>query len=97
MLVNFFFFVVNVIFVVVIFSKSTTADPFFAPGWLGFGHTFSAQDESDQAMIAYRTAARLFEGSYMPLLCIGVEYARTNNLILAEQFFIQVKRTKKKN
>ena len=49
--------------------------------------TFAAQDESDQAMAAYRTATRLFPGSHLPVLCIGMEYQRTNNLGLAEQFF----------
>jgi len=40
-------------------------------------------------MAAYRTAARLFHGSHTPYLCIGMEYLRTNNLVLAEQFFRQ--------
>ena len=31
------------------FGKATTLDPGFAPAWLGFGHAFAAQDESDQA------------------------------------------------
>lgn len=69
------------------FSKSTSIDHHFAPGWIGFGNAFAAADESDQAMAAYRTAARLFEGSHIPLLCIGMEYLRTNNLGLASQFF----------
>lgn len=30
------------------FGKATAIDPYFAPGWLGFGHAFAAQDESDQ-------------------------------------------------
>ena len=30
------------------FGKATTLDPCFAPAWLGFGHAFAAQDESDQ-------------------------------------------------
>ena len=31
------------------FGKATTVDASFAPAWLGFGHAFAAQDESDQA------------------------------------------------
>ncbi len=34
-----------------------------ASAWLAFGHAFAAQDETDQAMLAYRAAARLFDGS----------------------------------
>jgi len=38
------------------FSKATTLNHRFAPAWVGFGHAFAAQDESDQAIAAYRTA-----------------------------------------
>ncbi len=71
------------------FNKATTVEPQFAPAWIGFGNAFAAQDESDQAMAAYRTAARLFPGSHIPLLCSGMEYLRTNNLKLSEQLLLQ--------
>ena len=38
-----------------------------------------------QAMAAYRTAARRFPGLHQPLVGMGMEYARMNNLALAEQ------------
>ena len=56
---------------------------------IGLGHAFAAQDESDQAMAAYRAAARLFPGCHLPALCIGMEHRRANNLSLAEQFFVK--------
>jgi|MDSW01.3.fsa_nt_gb anaphase-promoting complex subunit 6 len=71
------------------FSKSIAVDGGFAPSWIGFGHSFSAQDDSDQALTAYRTASRIFPGSHLPLLFIGMEYQRSNNLSLAEQFFMR--------
>lgn len=71
------------------FSKATQLEEGFLPAWLGFGHSFAAREESDQAMAAYRTASRLFPGNHLPLLCIGVEYSRTSNLQLAEQFLRQ--------
>jgi len=71
------------------FSKATTIDHRFAPAWVGFGHAFAAQDESDQAMAAYRTASRLFPGSHVPWLGIGMEYLRTNHLHLALQYIRQ--------
>ena len=43
-----------------------------------------------QAMAAYRTAARLFPGLHLPLVGMGMEYQRMNNLHLAEQMFGQV-------
>ncbi len=61
------------------FHKATTKEAQFAPAWLGFGNAYAAQDESDQAMAAYRTAMRLFPGSHLPYLCTGMEYLRTNN------------------
>ena len=71
------------------FSKSTAVDTRFIPSWMGFAHSFAAQDESDQAMAAYRTAARLFPGSHAPVLAMGVEYGRTGNYLLAEQSLMQ--------
>jgi len=73
------------------FSKATVLDSKFAPSWIGFGHAFAAQDESDQAMAAYRTASRLFPGCHIPIMCIGMEYMRTNNLPLAEQLLLNAK------
>lgn len=73
------------------FHKATTMDPSLAPAWLGFGHSFASQDESDQAMAAYRTASRLFIGCHLPVLCTAIEYLRTNNISLAEQFCRQAK------
>lgn len=71
------------------FGKATALDRAFAPAWVAFGHAFAAQDESDQAMAAYRTAARLFPGLHAPLLGMGMEYLRMNNLGLAETCFAQ--------
>ena len=47
------------------------------------------EHESDQAMAAYRTASRLFPGSHIPWLGIGMEYLRTNHLHLALQYIRQ--------
>lgn len=41
-------------------------------------------------MAAYRTATRLFPGLHAPLLGMGMEYGRMNNLGLAEACFTQV-------
>ncbi|CAA7402376.1 unnamed protein product [Spirodela intermedia] len=73
------------------FCKATNLDPTFPPGWLGFGNAYAAQEESDQAMAAFRTAARLFPGCHLPKLYIGMEYMRTHNFKLAEQFLLQAK------
>ncbi|CAM9804153.1 unnamed protein product, partial [Phaeothamnion confervicola] len=68
------------------FAKATKLEPRFVPAWVAWGNALSAQDESDQALSAYRTAARLFPGTHVPLLHMGMEYQRSNNLALAEHF-----------
>lgn len=73
------------------FSKATSLDGTFSPGWIGYGNAYAAQEEGDQAMSAYRTAARLFPGFHLPTLYIGMEYMRTHSFKLAEQFFLQAK------
>lgn len=70
------------------FGKSTLIDRTFAPAWIAFALAFAAQDETDQAMAAFRTAGRLFPGLHEPLLGMGLEYSRMNNLSLAEQMLI---------
>lgn len=37
-------------------------DPQFGAAWLGFGHSFAMDGEHDQAISAYSTSARLFQG-----------------------------------
>ncbi|KAG6611699.1 Cell division cycle protein 16 [Phytophthora cinnamomi] len=46
------------------FHKATSLEASYAPAWIGFGNSFAAQDESDQAMSSYRTASSLFPGIY---------------------------------
>jgi len=67
------------------FGRVTRIDPRCIEGWVGFGNAFALQDESDQAMSAYRAGQRL-GGSHVPLLFVGMEYLRTNNLTLANHF-----------
>jgi len=69
------------------FSKATHLDSDLMPAWIAFGNSFAAQDESDQAMAAYRTSLRLSTGSHLPFLYTGMEYLRNNNLRLAHQQF----------
>jgi anaphase-promoting complex subunit 6 len=67
------------------FGKATTIEKLFAPAWIGFAHAFACMDETDQAMAAYRTAARLFPGLHEPILGMSLEYSKMNNMALAEK------------
>uniref|UniRef100_A0A0D9VRN4 Uncharacterized protein n=1 Tax=Leersia perrieri TaxID=77586 RepID=A0A0D9VRN4_9ORYZ len=72
-------------------NKATGLDGTFPPAWIGTGIAYAAQEEGDQAMAAFRTAARLFPGCHLPTLYMGMQYLRMHNFKLAEQFFTQAK------
>jgi anaphase-promoting complex subunit 6 len=71
------------------FGRSSRIDLHFGPAWVGFGHSFAAEGEHDQAMAAYSTATRLMSGCHVPLLYIGMEYMATSNLGMANQYLTQ--------
>ncbi|KAL5340584.1 hypothetical protein BJX70DRAFT_387184 [Aspergillus crustosus] len=68
------------------FSKASLLDPHSAPAWIGFAHTFAAEGEHDQAIAAYSTAARLFQGSHLPQLFLGMQHLALNNMSLAQEY-----------
>lgn len=68
------------------FSKASMMDAHFGPAWIGFAHTFAAEGEHDQAISAYSTAARLFMGTHLPQVFLGMQNHALNNMVLAEEF-----------
>ena len=68
------------------FCRSTRLDPHCTEAWIAFGCSFAACDESDQALASFRAAQRLSPGEHSSLLYIGMEYLRTNHLVLAQHF-----------
>ncbi|KAF2626739.1 TPR-like protein [Macroventuria anomochaeta] len=68
------------------FSKASMMDPHFGPAWIGFAHTFAAEGEHDQAISAYSTAARLFQGTHLPQLFLGMQNLQLSNLSLAREY-----------
>lgn len=44
------------------FSKALMMNQFFQESWLGYGHTFSAEKEHEQAISAYLACSRLIPG-----------------------------------
>ncbi|KAI6035689.1 cell division control protein 16 [Pisolithus marmoratus] len=67
------------------FSKTSLMDPRFAPAWIAFAHTFAMEREHDHAVTAYSTCARMFLGSHLPLLFIGMEQIMLSNHQLADE------------
>ncbi len=68
------------------FSKASMMDPLFSPAWIGFAHTFAQEGEYEQAISAYSTAARLFPGSHLPTLFLGMQHLQMGNINLAEEY-----------
>lgn len=68
------------------FSKASMMDPHFGPAWIGFAHTFAAEGEHDQAIAAYSTAVKLFQGTHLPHLFLGMQNLQLNNLRLAQEY-----------
>ncbi|GAM83909.1 hypothetical protein ANO11243_018990 [Dothideomycetidae sp. 11243] len=69
------------------FSKASLMDPHFGPAWTGFAHTFAAEGEHDQAISAYSTAARLFQGTHLPQMFLGMQHLSLGNTNIAREFF----------
>lgn len=65
------------------FSKASLMNPHSAASWTGFAHTFAAEGEHDQAIAAYSTAVRLFQGSHLPQLFIGMQHLALKNMTTA--------------
>ena len=70
------------------FCRATRLDPQCTEAWIAFGTSFAACDESDQALVSFREAQRLAPGNHVSLLYIGMEYLRTNHLVLAQHFLL---------
>lgn len=68
------------------FSKASLMDPHFGAAWIGFAHTFAAEGESDQAIAAYSTAARLFQGTHLPQMFLGMQEITLGNLSIAREY-----------
>ncbi|CAB9496340.1 cycle protein 16 homolog [Seminavis robusta] len=68
------------------FCRATRLDPHCTEAWIAFGCSFAACDESDQALASFRAAQRISPGEYASLLYMGMEYLRTNHLVLAQYF-----------
>lgn len=68
------------------FSKASVMNPRFGAAWIGFAHSFATEGEHDQAISAYTTAARLFQGTHLPALFLGMQHLHLNNVILAEEY-----------
>lgn len=66
--------------------KSVLIDSRFGPSWIAFAHSYAFEGEHDQAITAYSTALRHFQGTHLPLLFIGMQYLGLANVPLAQEY-----------
>lgn len=70
------------------FQKSVKVDKRFVQSWIMLGHTLSAQEESEHAISAYRTAVRLLPNDHKPAVCMAKELLKANYTTLALQVLL---------
>ncbi|KAL8286853.1 hypothetical protein RQP46_003859 [Phenoliferia psychrophenolica] len=68
------------------FGKSVLIDSRFGPAWIAFAHSYAYEGEHDQAITAYATALRHFQGTHLPLLFIGMQHLGLSNVPLAREY-----------
>lgn len=71
------------------FGKATSLKREFGAAWMAYGYTFAQNGDHDQALSAYRTAARILVGSHLPNLMIAIELTRAKDIVLAKQFALK--------
>lgn len=67
------------------YARALQLDPQCAPAWIGLAHSFSSDGEHEQAAATYAAAARLFQGSHLPHLFLGMQYLQQGGLVLAQE------------
>ena len=63
-------------------QRATKIDRRSHYAWIALGHVLAAQEESEHAISAYRSAYRLAPGDHRPLCYMAKEMIRTSNLSL---------------
>ncbi len=66
--------------------KAISLDANFASAHMAFGISLACEGERDQARAAFATAARIMQGSYIPLMFLGKEYYLTCAISTSAKF-----------
>lgn len=69
-------------------QKAVKVDKRFVFAWLMLGHTLSAQEESEHAISAYRSAVRLLPNDHRPAVYMARELLRSNYAPLSLQVLL---------
>ncbi|KAF4649746.1 Anaphase-promoting complex subunit, partial [Perkinsus chesapeaki] len=60
-------------------ARALEVSPSFGPAWIALGRSFAANDESDRAIQAYRSATKHCPDWHVPWLLIGIEHLRVGS------------------
>jgi len=72
-------------------QKTTKIDKRFSHAWVLLGHVLAAQEESEHAISAYRTACRVSPGDLHPQIAMAKELVRTSNFSLALHVLVEAR------
>ncbi|KAI8875650.1 TPR-like protein [Backusella circina FSU 941] len=62
------------------FIKALNLNPLFFQAWIGFGHSFAAEKDHEQAINAYTECNKLMPGSHLPPMYIAMQYMEQGRL-----------------
>jgi anaphase-promoting complex subunit 6 len=65
-------------------QRALLRQPRLVEAHIAMGHAYALEDESDQAVAAYRQAGRLAPNAHLPLVFLAQEYMATENWVLAD-------------
>ncbi|KAI9597661.1 hypothetical protein BDF19DRAFT_383223 [Syncephalis fuscata] len=68
------------------FGKASKLDNNYGPALIGFAHTFAEEGEYEQAIRVYSDTDRLFPGSHLPTLFIGMQLLYQKSLNVAQEY-----------
>ncbi len=68
------------------FARATQLDPAWGHAWVGLGTAFGAGEETEPALAAFRTAARLLPAAHVPPLSAAALATRSGQFALARAF-----------
>uniref|UniRef100_A0AC35UC73 TPR_REGION domain-containing protein n=1 Tax=Rhabditophanes sp. KR3021 TaxID=114890 RepID=A0AC35UC73_9BILA len=68
------------------FHKAIQINSNFGAAWIAMGHANSLSGEHGQSLNCYSKAHKLLENCFEPVMYIGIEHMKTNNITLAEAF-----------
>lgn len=73
------------------FYKCLAKNNDFIYCWISLGLLYSSEDESDQSINTFINTNKKYPGNIYTIIYLSMEQMKTNNLLLAEQYLLNIK------